>query len=129
MRIVAADGIIFKDGKVLLIKRKYWPFSDYWAIPGGKVNRKERIADTVVRELKEETGLRVKQTKLLGIYDEPGRDPRGITISVAFVCKIISGNVKAGSDAKEIGWFTREQVKKMKLAFDHKEMLRDVGFI
>ena len=129
MRVVAADGIIIKNGKILLIKRKHWPFSGMWAIPGGKVKTNEPVKIAVIREVKEETNLKVRPVKLLGIYDEPKRDPRGIVISLAFICKIISGNPKAGSDAKDAKWFTKSQVKNMKLAFDHKKMLHDAGFL
>lgn len=114
------------DGKFLLIKRKDEPFKDKWAIPGGYMNIDEYIVDAAVRELKEETNIDVKRRDLVYIsyFDRPDRDERGRVISHAFGYSTNSmlSEAKSGDDAKEIGWFSYEEIMCMELAFDHFEI-------
>jgi 8-oxo-dGTP diphosphatase len=70
---------------VLLIQRRNPPFAGSWALPGGFVEEGERVIDAAPRELAEETGLQVDELDLLGVYDTPGRDPRGWTVSVVYL--------------------------------------------
>src|SRR4051812_9653786 len=101
--MVAADIIIsFDDGSIVLIKRANEPFKNHWALPGGILDPDETIQQTAVREAKEETGLDVKITRLIGVYSKPGRDPRGRSVSVLFSATVTGGTLKAASDAKEI---------------------------
>ena len=120
---ITVDGIIVKRGKVLLIKRKNPPFKDAFALPGGFVEYREPVEDAVVREIAEETGLRTKIERLVGVYSAPDRDPRGHTISVIYELSIISGSGRAGSDARAIQWFSLDLLPQ--LAFDHREILND----
>ena len=71
--------------EVLLVQRAYEPFAGEWALPGGFVEQGERALDAAPRELAEETGLRVGELELLGVYDTPGRDPRGWSVSVVYL--------------------------------------------
>ena len=122
--VMAADIIIENnDGGIILIKRANDPYKEMWALPGGIMDKGETIEQTAVREAREETGLDVEITKLIGVYSKPDRDPRGRTVTVTFSAKIIGGILKAADDAKEI-LETNEYVN-MKLAFDHNEMLKD----
>ncbi|MFX0036175.1 MAG: NUDIX domain-containing protein [Candidatus Hermodarchaeota archaeon] len=126
------DAII-EDGNenIILIKRKYPPFKNFYALPGGIVKRGEKPKEALIREVKEETNLKVKIVRKIGLYDEAGRDPRGKIHSTAYKCKIL-GNIsdmKSGVEAGEVKIFSREQVKKLELAFDHKKMLKDAEFI
>ena len=75
----------------------------------------EFLEEAVVREAKEETGLDIQVERLLGIYDDPKRDPRGHVISIAYVCKVAGGALKAGSDAKDASWIPLKEIKKIKL--------------
>src|SRR6266404_4332625 len=77
-----------KKPRVLLIRRKHEPFADCWAIPGGFVDMDEPLDAAARRELLEETGVRVQQVVQLGTFGAPGRDPRGRTISVAYLAQI-----------------------------------------
>ncbi|MBD3397794.1 NUDIX domain-containing protein [Candidatus Micrarchaeota archaeon] len=123
MRPVAADALIVNDGKVVLVKRKKEPFEGKWALPGGFVDSGESVEDACVREAKEETGLEVRIKEMVGVFSKPGRDPRG-TVGVAFLCKVISGEIRGGDDAAEARWFSLGQLPEV--AFDHKEVISAV---
>ncbi|MEE1117175.1 NUDIX hydrolase [Methanosphaera sp.] len=126
---LTVDTIIIEDNKVILIKRLNNPFKDHWAIPGGFVEYGEKVEDAAVREAKEETGLDIELTKLVGVYSDPDRDPRGHTVTVAFLSKIIGGTLKSDSDAKDAKFIDISELKNMKLAFDHNEILKDSGIL
>ncbi len=121
---VAADIIIqYDDGSIVLIKRGNDPFKNQWALPGGIMDEFETIEQTAVREAKEETGLDIKITQLVGVYSKPGRDPRGRTVSVLFAANIIVGILVADDDANDV--MKTKNYLNMNLAFDHNEMVRD----
>jgi 8-oxo-dGTP diphosphatase len=108
---VTADVVAFTlradDLAVLLVRRKDEPFKGTWALPGGFVNENEPLDRAAVRELHEETGLSVSAAKLeqLGAFGDPGRDPRGHTITVAFVTyRATETNINPGDDAVEAEW-------------------------
>jgi 8-oxo-dGTP diphosphatase len=94
-----------------------------WAFPGGFLNMDETLEQCARRELKEETGLdtpiRFEELKSFSTVD---RDPRGRTISVAFVAEVPLSEVKGGDDAAEARWFPLDEIPQ--LAFDHGEMLQ-----
>jgi 8-oxo-dGTP diphosphatase len=109
--------------RVLLIKRKDEPFAGAWALPGGFVDDGERLADAARRELKEETGMAAEELEHLFTAGEPGRDPRGWTVSVVFLARIDPKKAKgqAGDDAAAVGWFPLAEPPAM--AFDHGMLL------
>jgi 8-oxo-dGTP diphosphatase len=109
--------------RVLLIKRKHDPFAGKWALPGGFVDENEKPADAARRELAEETGLRVEDLEQLHTAGDPGRDPRGWTVSVVFLARVDADEVKpvAGDDAAEADWFPLDELPA--LAFDHAMLL------
>ena len=124
--MVTVDIVIFLiDGnnrQILLIKRDKAPFEGKWALPGGFVEIEEKLEDAARRELKEETGLKVEELYQLHTFGDPGRDPRGRTISVVFYGYIHKGtDIKAGDDAREAQWFSLHQLPE--LAFDHNRIL------
>jgi len=123
--LLAVDVIIMrKDGSIVLVKRKNDPFRDFWAIPGGFVKYGESVENAAIREAKEETGLEVGLKRLVGVYSDPNRDPRGHVVSVVFLAEEINGCLKANSDAKEAKAF---KVIPKNLAFDHKRIIRDAA--
>src|SRR5512139_1202444 len=93
--LLTVDTVIVYDGKLVLIRRKNPPFQGHFALPGGFVELGETVETAAVREAKEETGLDVELIRLLGVYSEPSRDPRGHTVSVIFLA-MGEGNLKAG---------------------------------
>ena len=109
--------------RVLLIKRKKDPFAGSWALPGGFVDENERLADAARRELVEETGVAVADLEQLYTAGDPGRDPRGWTVSVVFLAQVDPAALKpvAADDADEVGWFPLDALPA--IAFDHAMLL------
>lgn len=120
--LLTVDALIIYGGKIVLIRRKNPPFANQFALPGGFVEVGETVEEAAIREAKEETGLDIKLLKLLGVYSDPSRDPRGHTVSVCFLA-IGRGNLKAGSDAKDTGLFSLNEIPK--LAFDHNKIIEN----
>lgn len=123
---LAVDVIISSDAGVVMIKRGQGPYKGMWALPGGFVQYGEEVEDAAVREAREETGLRVRLRKLVGVYSNPKRDPRGHVVSVCFLGEKVSGELKSTKEVMEARVF--EDIPWGKLAFDHAQMLRDAGF-
>lgn len=121
---LTADVVILHDDGIVLVRRKNEPFKDFWAIPGGFVEYGERVEEAAVREAREETGLHVELIGLIGVYSDPNRDPRGHTVTTAFLARG-SGTLRGGDDAREARVFRREELKGLKLAFDHEKILHD----
>lgn len=94
-----------------------------WAFPGGFVDMDEDLEDAALRELEEETGLKLPGLSQLHTVGTPGRDPRGRTISVVYVGFVAEANseIVGGDDAKSARWFRFDEVPR--LAFDHNEIL------
>jgi 8-oxo-dGTP diphosphatase len=121
---LTTDCAVFDaQGRVLLIRRKHPPFEGRYALPGGFVDVGETVEAACRRELKEETGLKVGALKLIGVYSEPKRDPRGHTCSIAFLARIDSAEPKAGDDAAAAEWVA--DWRGLPLAFDHAQILAD----
>lgn len=122
---LTVDAVVFRkvgtDFEVLLIQRKHYPFAGMWALPGGFVEMEETVETAVVRELEEETMLKMEGLKQLHTFSELGRDPRGRTISVTFygITPLENSNVKGGDDAAEAKWYPLTNLPE--LAFDHIE--------
>ena len=109
--------------RVLLIRRKHDPFAGSWALPGGFVEANERLVDAARRELQEETGVKIADLEQLYTAGEPGRDPRGWTVSVVYLARAEPDEVKAvaADDAEAVGWFPLDKLPA--LAFDHAMIL------
>lgn len=124
---VTVDVILFhRDGErieVLLIKRARDPFKGAWAFPGGFIDQDESLERAAARELKEETGLEGVCLEQLGAFGDPRRDPRGHTISVAFIGLLENrAQVTGDDDAEDARWHSASRPPR--LAFDHKKILR-----
>lgn len=124
---VAVDIVIFTmqqaELRVLLVKRGIEPFAGQFAIPGGFVREDESLDQAALRELKEETGVEDVYLEQLYSFGDPGRDPRGRVISVAYFALIAADHaaLSAGSDAAEAGWWPVDKLPE--LAFDHRRIL------
>ena len=122
---LTVDCVIFDpQGRVLLIRRKNDPFKGAYALPGGFVDIGETVEDGCRREVREETGLEVSALRLVGVYSDPNRDPRGHTVSAAFVTRLPEATAPtAGDDAAAAEWVG--DWRHEPLAFDHAKILED----
>ena len=121
---VTVDAVVFDpEGRLLLIRRKNPPFKNRYALPGGFVDVGETTEDTCRRELKEETGIEAGALHLVGVYSDPARDPRGHTVSIAYLSLIEAAEPTGGDDAGSAGWI--ENWRRLKLAFDHAQIVSD----
>lgn len=121
---ITVDCVVFDDSdRLLLIRRRNPPFAGQFALPGGFVDYGETTEAAARRELLEETGLTAKDLRLIGVYSDPKRDPRGHTISIAYLVVIEDGAPTAGDDAAEAQF--RSDWRELELAFDHDEIVRD----
>jgi 8-oxo-dGTP diphosphatase len=111
--------------RVLLIRRKHDPFAGAWAIPGGLIDLGETLEESGRRELREETGLEVEGLEQLHTFGDPGRDPRGRTISVVYLARVDQppAQLAAADDASELAWHRLDRLPE--LAFDHAAILAD----
>ena len=122
---LAADAIIElidRPGRpIVLIERAHPPLG--WAIPGGFVDVGETVEQAATREAREETGLEVRLTALLGIYSDPSRDPRGHTVTAVYVAEAV-GAPNAADDARHCQIFLPDDLPQP-LAFNHAQVLDD----
>jgi 8-oxo-dGTP diphosphatase len=116
------DVVIPSERGVVLIRRASEPFKGRWALPGGFVEVGETVEEAADREAAEETGLVVEVARLVGVYSDPERDPRGHNVSVAFLVRVLSGDLAAASDAAEVSVLDPTSVE---LAFDHARIIED----
>jgi 8-oxo-dGTP diphosphatase len=93
------------------------------ALPGGFVELGESTEVAVVREVREETGLDTRVERLVGVYSDPARDPRGHTVAVAYSLETLGGELRAGSDAEDVVLLDPEVLPPM--AFDHAKIVAD----
>lgn len=112
--------------EILLIQRNAPPHEDKWALPGGFMEMEETLEEAARRELMEETGITAGELIRFDTYDRQDRDPRGRTITQAFVMiwKVEMGIPEAKSDAKSFAWFGLTELPE--LAFDHHHIISDV---
>ena len=136
---VTADCIVITrevEPKVLLIQRGDEPFKGAWAFPGGFMNMDETTEQCAIRELEEETGLRVSDVHQIGAYSKVDRDPRGRTVTVAYLAVIEEPVAVTGQDdaAKAEWWPLSDDAAKAEwwplsnlphLAFDHYDIMQD----
>ena len=130
--LVAVDALIkYSNDSIVLIRRKNSPFKGFLALPGGFVDVGETVEEACIREAFEETRLKVKILKLIGVFSEPNRDPRGHNISVAFICVPISEkeDPEAGDDAAALEVIPFKEIPNLELAFDHKDIIIASGIL
>lgn len=131
---VTVDAIVVQSGHILLVQRGAAPGEGQWALPGGFIGAKEWIVDSMVRELREETKLKVPAPVLKGsiksqhTFDHPNRSQRGRTITHAFHIELPAGPlpaVKGSDDAKNAAWFPINKIYHQwdKLFEDHGDII------
>ena len=120
---LTVDGLVRHEEKLVAVIRRNPPFEGMPALPGGFVELGEATEAAVVREVREETGLETRVVRLVGVYSDPARDPRGHTVSAAYALEPTGGVLRAASDAKKIVLLDPERLPP--LAFDHARIVAD----
>jgi ADP-ribose pyrophosphatase YjhB (NUDIX family) len=124
---VGVGSVVVRDHRVLLIRRGTAPLLGEWSLPGGVLECGETLREAVARETQEETGLRVETGEMLGVYERVIRDDEGRVryhfVLIDFLCRAIGGELKAGSDAADVRWFTRDELPALNLAYDASEVV------
>lgn len=131
---VTVDAVVVQSGHILLIKRKAEPGKNLWAIPGGFLNQHEKILDAVIRELVEETKIKVPKPVLKGnivkseVFDDPNRSMRGRTITHAFLIQlpndVILPKIRGSDDASDAKWVPLSEVKMSEMYDDHYHIIQ-----
>jgi len=123
---VTVDGVVLSrrhgQTEVLLIRRRQPPFAGRWALPGGFVNIDEPLEAAVTRELREETGIQARKLTQIGAFGDLKRDPRGRTISIAYlISDYVANQAQPGDDAADVRWWPVDALPP--LAFDHAQII------
>lgn len=122
--LLMVDAVIIQDGKVLLTKRNIPPYKGWWCLPGGHLDYGETCEKGIIREVEEETGFKTRVVKLIGVYSDPKRDPRGHFVSATYLLKIIGGKTKQNKEVKETKFFSLKELPQ-KIVPDHRNAIRD----
>jgi 8-oxo-dGTP diphosphatase len=120
--LVGVGAVIIENGSAVLIKRGKEPLLGEWSIPGGMLELGETLRQGAEREALEETGLVVRATELLGVFDRVVPDAEGKIVYhyvlIDFLCERVSGELSAGADAADARWFTPGEISDLPLAED-----------
>ncbi|MDQ3922586.1 MAG: NUDIX hydrolase [Actinomycetota bacterium] len=111
-----------EEGRILLIRRASDPYEGQWALPGGFVEVGETLEEAAAREAKEETGFGIDIVRLIGVYSDPDRDPRGHNVSCVYLARVQEGEPTPASAATEVSFLDPSEVE---LAFDHQKIASD----
>jgi 8-oxo-dGTP diphosphatase len=125
--LVGVGAVIVQNHSVLLIQRGTAPLLGEWSLPGGVLECGETLREAVIREAREETGLVVETGEMLGVYERVIRGDEGRVryhyVLIDFWCRPVGGDLKAGSDAADVRWFTRDELPALNLAFDANDVV------
>jgi 8-oxo-dGTP diphosphatase len=125
--LVGVGAVIVQNHRVLLIRRGQPPLLGEWSLPGGVLECGETLREAVVREAREETGLLVETIEMLGVYERVIRGDedrvRYHYVLIDFLCRQVGGDLKAGSDAADVRWFTRDELPPLNLAYDANDVV------
>lgn len=125
--LVGVGAVIVKDNLVLLVRRGQAPLLGEWSLPGGVLECGETLRDAAIREALEETGLEVETGMLLGVYERVIRSENGRVryhyVLIDFLCRVVAGDLKAGSDAADVRWFESAELDGLNLPRDTRDVI------
>src|SRR5208282_362576 len=126
--LVGVGGVVIQDGRALLIRRGGPPLQGEWSIPGGTLELGESIADGIRRELLEETGVEVRVGELIEVFDRIFPDVSGRIqyhfVIVDYLCEVVRGEARAGSDVTDIAWAREEELPRYSLSAAANRVIR-----
>ena len=129
----ALNLFVDKNGRILLMKRskESYVYPNTWGLVGGYLDWEESGAEGAEREAKEEIGVEAKVLRFTGKYYNTSHPYHGVVISLPHYSKIVSGTPHPAQpeECSDVKWFTPKEIKKMKLAYDHKDILIDENLI
>jgi 8-oxo-dGTP diphosphatase len=130
---VAVGGIVFKNNRVLLVRRGKPPAEGDWAIPGGSVNLGETLQQAVERELLEETGITVKANEIADVFDVIPRDPEGRVrfhyVIIDLMADYVSGQPRPDDDVSDARWIASDELKDLRINSSTLGLLKKLGFV
>ena len=125
--LVGVGAVIVQDGRALLIRRGQAPLLGEWSLPGGVLECGETLREATIREAREETGLSVETGELLGVYERVMRGDDGRVryhyVLIDFLCRVLGGDLAAGTDAADARWFVSEELEGLDLPHDTREVI------
>ena len=126
--VVAVGAVVFKNDRVLLVRRGRPPSKDLWAIPGGRVEIGETLQEAAEREIFEETGLTIQAREPVYTFDYIERDgsaaPRFHYVIVDLIAEYVAGDIRAGDDAVEARWIAAEELGGLKVSSKTLKLLK-----
>jgi mutator protein MutT len=126
--VVGVGGVVIHQGRVLLIRRGKEPLHGRWVVPGGTVELGEPLDQALVREMREETGLEVEPVELLTVFDRIQRDGERVVyhfVIVDYLCRWLSGEARAASDALDAAWARPDELERYDLPQKALEVVQD----
>jgi 8-oxo-dGTP diphosphatase len=126
--ILGVGALIFNGDSILLIERGREPLKGFWSLPGGAVETGERLEDAVVREVFEETGLRVAPQRVALIFERIMRDEHGSAeyhyLLIDYMCEVLGGDLCAGDDSDCARWFSLDAIEQLPMTEGTLEVIR-----
>jgi 8-oxo-dGTP diphosphatase len=126
--IIGVGAVIVEGDRVLLVRRDTEPLRGEWSVPGGMLELGEKLRDGVRREVEEETGIAVEPGEVLDVFDSIFTDTLGRTqyhyVLIDYLCRVISGEARAGSDVSDVRWVGSEALPAMELRESIEQVVR-----
>ena len=126
--IIGVGAVIVHRNRVLLVRRATEPLKGEWSVPGGMLELGEKLRDGVRREVLEETGIHVEPGEVLVVFDSIFRDEQGRTqyhyVLIDYLCRVVSGEARAGSDVSEVRWVQEHELAAMGLRDSIEQVVR-----